>query len=144
MDEGKTNYDEEVKKFKASTTYVFVNGINSRFKPCNSVFSSCKSFNSDPDKLLVEPKEIMIMARQFEPFIIPCKPTTPDVRVELKNEQDEVTEVPFEFSRGFTVTFYETVYTEIMTCRAWLEMEGEIVNETSHGFMITVEKRNFT
>jgi hypothetical protein len=46
----------------------------------------------------------MILAKQFVPFTIPCKPTSPHVKVELLNENEEV--IPFlNFSDtlGFTM-----------------------------------------
>jgi hypothetical protein len=44
------------------------------------------------------------MAKQFVPFTIPCKPTSPHVKVELVNEDEEV--IPFlnfTNTRGFLV-----------------------------------------
>jgi hypothetical protein len=45
----------------------------------------------------------MIMARQYEPFVIPCKPTSPKIKVELINENGEVNVTSYNETIGFTV-----------------------------------------
>jgi hypothetical protein len=42
------------------------------------------------------------MAKQFEPFVIPCKPTSPKVKVELIHEQGEVNVTSYNETIGFT------------------------------------------
>lgn len=45
----------------------------------------------------------MVIAQQFVPFVIPCKPTSPKVKVELIHEDGEVTVTDFNETIGFTV-----------------------------------------
>lgn len=143
VDTDKTNYDDEVKKFKASTIYVFVNGsyeVDLQFDGSELHLTAFLLFNLDPDNLLFDPNgEYMIMGKQFEPFVIPCKPSSPDVRVELTNEHGEVMEFPYDIYKGFTVVFNETLEYGVLDCKLWLEQEGEKYSETEKGFIIEVK-----
>lgn len=70
----------------------------------------------DPDNLLVENHEHnMIIGKQYEPFEIPCKPTSPKVKVELIKEDGEVTVISYNETSGFLV-FSETDITGIARC----------------------------
>jgi hypothetical protein len=60
------------------------------------------SSTQDPEVLLVEHLQPMIMAKQYEPFVIPCKPTSPKVKVELIHEQGEVNVTSYNEMIGFT------------------------------------------
>lgn len=72
----------------------------------------------DPDSLLVENHEHnMIIGRQYEPFVIPCKPTSPKVKVELIKEDGEVTERSFSETVGFEVVSNETNDGALITCQ---------------------------
>lgn len=82
----------------------------------------------------------MIMGKQFEPFVIPCKPTSPEVRVELTNEYGEVMDFPYDIYEGFTVVFNETTDYGILDCRMWLEQEGEARNKTERGFIFEIKR----
>jgi len=44
----------------------------------------------DPDNKLYNPDQYLIFGKQNEPLIIPCKPTSPEVKVELVKDGDEV------------------------------------------------------
>lgn len=46
----------------------------------------------------------MIIGKQFEPFVIPCKPTSSKVKVELVHESGEVNLIDYEDTIGFNVT----------------------------------------
>lgn len=46
----------------------------------------------------------MVLGKQFEPFVIPCKPTSSKVKVELAHETEEVNLIEYEDTIGFNVT----------------------------------------
>lgn len=57
------------------------------------------------------------MGKQYEPFVIPCKPTSPHVKVELVNEDGEVIH-NYSFynqEKGFEITFNE-IHEDFITC----------------------------
>lgn len=50
-------------------------------------------FSEDANNPLVKPRKpanFLILANQFEPVVIPCKPTSPDVKVKLTRQNGEV------------------------------------------------------
>ena len=51
----------------------------------------------------------MIIGKQYEPFVIPCKPTSPKVKVELIKEDGEVTEISFNETVGFDVVSTDAI-----------------------------------
>lgn len=51
----------------------------------------------------------MVIGKQYEPFVIPCKPTSPKVRVELIKEDGEVTELSYNETIGFVVVSTEAI-----------------------------------
>lgn len=59
----------------------------------------------------------MIIGRQYEPFVIPCKPTSPKVKVELIKEDGEVTERSFNETVGFEVVSNETTDGALIACK---------------------------
>lgn len=59
----------------------------------------------------------MIIGQQYEPFIIPCKPTSPKVRVELIKEDGEVIkEINFDETIGFRVVSDEVIENGLIMC----------------------------
>lgn len=80
--------EKDVVQGEASSIYIFVEGEISnnicriRLHSFHQLFST-----SDPDNLIVKNVGFdIIEGLQFEPFVIPCKPTSPRVRVELLRE----------------------------------------------------------
>lgn len=106
------------------------------------LFIKKKTYHLDPVDLLVEPKdhEVMIIGQQHKPFVIPCKPTSPNIKVELINEQGEViteTELLTVIDRnpeyGFTVVANESYDSEFVNCEAQESGKSQL-------FTITVDK----
>lgn len=59
----------------------------------------------------------MIIGQQFEPFIIPCKPTSPKVKVELIKEDGEVIkEINYDETIGFRVVSDEAIEIGLIMC----------------------------
>lgn len=50
----------------------------------------------------------IVVAEQYTPFVIPCKPTSPKVKVELIQEDGEVTVISYNEMIGFNVTSNRT------------------------------------
>lgn len=72
---------------------------------------------SDPDSLIVENHEHnMIIGLQFEPFVIPCKPTSPNVKVELIREDGEVNIISFNHTSGFLAVSNDHIASGLMHC----------------------------
>lgn len=103
----------------------------------------------DPDNLLVEPGDhnTFIIGKQYEPFVIPCKPTAPNVKVELFNEQGEVktmsdfnndTEIEFNPEIGIKVMFNESFFYDVFHCKP----QAENSNEKTE-FFVTVDEKGF-
>jgi hypothetical protein len=63
-----------------------------------------KIYFLDPDNLLYQQESNFIFGRQYEPFVIPCKPNTPQVKVELVKEDGEVMQIT-EPKLGYTLNF---------------------------------------
>jgi hypothetical protein len=75
----------------------------------------------DPENLLVTSHEHPhIIGKQFEPFVIPCKPTSPKVIVELIREDGEVTILSYNETKGFVAVIDEEVQSDILVCTASL------------------------
>lgn len=107
-----------------------------------SGFISCDSFkSSDPDNLLVENHEHnMIIGQQFEPFVIPCKPTSPKVKVELIKEGGEVIkELSFDETIGFLVVSDEVIESGLLWCNFMRNNKSQPGN-----FMFQVDRRFFS
>lgn len=84
----------------------------------------------DAESLLFEPEFTMVLGRQYEPFVIPCKPTAPQVKVELLNQDGEVMQntIPYNDRIGFEVKF-EEIHEGYVTCRG-------ILNDTKENIII--------
>lgn len=79
----------------------------------------------------------MIIGQQYEPFVIPCKPTSPKVKVELIKEDGEVIkEISFNETTGFLVVSDEVIESGLMFCDFTL---SDIVQQVT--FMIQVDRR---
>ncbi|CAG9799108.1 unnamed protein product [Chironomus riparius] len=101
------NYQEKIGIHKASSIYVYVN---------------------DPENKLYSSDQYLIFGKQNESLIIPCKPTTPQVKVELVRDGDEG-HIAGEYDPklGFTVSFMDDEESGFFECR--LEDDHEIYNE---------------
>lgn len=87
----------------------------------------------DPENLLVENHQHnFVIGKQFQPFVIPCKPTSPNVKVELIREDGEVNILDYNETIGFLVSFDEPFQGELMTC--W----SSLLNQTQE-LTFTVE-----
>lgn len=60
----------------------------------------------------------MIVGSQYEPFVIPCKPTSPNVKVELLRDDGEVKR--YNPENGFLLCCND-VFSKNMTCQASIE-----------------------
>lgn len=80
----------------------------------------------------------MIVGVQFEPFVIPCKPTSPNVRVELIREDGEVNIISFNDTSGFLVVSNDTVTFGDMVC----EFTSDNTKQKSEHFFVI--DRRFT
>jgi hypothetical protein len=96
---------------------------------------------SDPEQLLVEQEHNMIIGEQYVPFIIPCKPTSPKVKVELIQEDGEVTVVSFNQTVGFTVESNLPVPNIVVYCQGSL---NDSIISLSNYFSIAVRDRRFS
>lgn len=77
------------------------------------------------------------MGQQYVPFVIPCKPTSPKVKVELIHEGGEVNVTSFNETIGFTVV---TESTEVK--RIEIECLFTLVdNSESHYIQIDLNRR---
>lgn len=74
------------------------------------------SSHSDPDNLLVEHPHPMVIGIQYEPFVVPCKPTSPRVKVELVKEDGEVTILSYNETIGFLVVGNERTDAFFISC----------------------------
>lgn len=128
------NYEQEVKRYKASSIYVFVDGEISRWNQLNHEISS----QLDPDNLLVENHEHnVVIGIQYEPFVIPCKPTSPKVKVELMLEDGEVTIITYNDTIGFLIVGNEIVTTFLMCV-------GHLGNNSAEFFITVYIDRRFS
>jgi hypothetical protein len=86
----------------------------------------------------------MIFGRQYEPFVIPCKPTAPNIKVELVNQDGEVTFIRnmYDQEKGFEVNFTEITY-GFFDCRVsndktnFLQIDYQIYPRTSKSFLFS-------
>lgn len=91
----------------------------------------------DPDNLLVQSHEHnMIIGLQYEPFVIPCKPTSPKVKVELIKEYGEVMEYSFNETIGFHVVSNDSIEGGMIFCNFSLNDKIDILE-----FMFDVDRR---
>lgn len=70
----------------------------------------------------------MVIAKQYEPFVIPCKPTSPKVKVELINENSEVKEISFNETIGFHVVSTEAMEANFIFCKFYLNNRTEEID----------------
>lgn len=77
--------------------------------------------------MLYEPDFPQVFGNQYEPFVIPCKPTAPHIKVELVNEDGEViyNNSMCDQEKGFEVIFNET-HEEFITCRVLSDSQNFI------------------
>lgn len=90
------------------------------------------SYSQDPDELLVEHEHIHVIGEQYTPFVIPCKPTSPRVKVELIQEGGEVTVISFNDTIGFTLAS-DTIGHNSVLCKFSL---GDLTEEDYHDFNV--------
>lgn len=67
----------------------------------------------------------MIIGKQYEPFVIPCKPTSPRVIVELIKEDGEVMEISFNETVGFLVVSNDAIEGGLISCNFSLNDKAE-------------------
>lgn len=67
----------------------------------------------------------MIIGQQYEPFVIPCKPTSPKVKVELIKEDGEVMEISFNETVGFVVVSNDALEGGFISCNFSLNNKAE-------------------
>lgn len=81
----------------------------------------------------------MIIAKQFEPFVIPCKPTSPRVSVELLREDGEVKlkEISYNETIGFHVSSDEVIEGHFIEC------SGTLSNNTQQTYFSLYVDRRF-
>lgn len=94
------------------------------------------SSRSDPDNLLVENHaHPMVIGIQYEPFVVPCKPTSPKVKVELVKEDGEVTILSYNETIGFLVVGNESTDT-------FISCIGYVGNhQMEQSFMVAIDRR---
>lgn len=80
----------------------------------------------------------MIIGKQYEPFVIPCKPTSPQVTVELFREDGEVNILSFDHMTGFVVVDNETVEYGSLRC------EFTLSDKSAEKHLLFVIDRRFT
>lgn len=78
----------------------------------------------------------MIIGLQYEPFVVPCKPTSPKVKVELIKEDGEVTEHSFNETIGFHVVSNESIENGLISCKFSL---NDKTNQSD--FLFVVDRR---
>ncbi|XP_053693410.1 vascular endothelial growth factor receptor 1 isoform X2 [Sabethes cyaneus] len=96
--EQEPDLDELEAQFKATSTYIFV---------------------KDPDNPLV-PVHVVVSARQYEDVVIPCKPSSKDVQVELVKDEQEMQIDNYKYTEtvGFVLTPYRLDESGLYLCRA--------------------------
>ncbi|XP_070496401.1 vascular endothelial growth factor receptor kdr-like isoform X5 [Chironomus tepperi] len=91
------DYEKEVIDYEASSIYVFV---------------------KDTENPLYNRHQNIIFGRQYEPFVIPCKPNSPDVKVELIKDGEEIHYIgTYDPKIGFTVFFSHVEESGYFECR---------------------------
>lgn len=76
----------------------------------------------DPDKAIFEPETRKIFGEQYEPVLIPCKPTTPNVELKLIDENGTPISCLYDPHEGFTVVFNESTHDKVITCEVQVLM----------------------
>ncbi|XP_055548127.1 vascular endothelial growth factor receptor 1 isoform X2 [Wyeomyia smithii] len=91
--------DELEAQFKATSTYIFV---------------------KDPDSPLVPVLHTVVTATQYEDVVIPCKPSSKDVQVELVKDEQEMQIDNYKYTEtvGFVLTPYRLDDSGIYLCRS--------------------------
>lgn len=79
----------------------------------------------------------VVIGIQYEPFVIPCKPTSPKVKVELMLEDGEVTIITYNDTIGFLIVGNETAE-PFLTCR------GHLGNKSADFFITVYIDRRFS
>uniref|UniRef100_A0A336LVR1 CSON005616 protein n=1 Tax=Culicoides sonorensis TaxID=179676 RepID=A0A336LVR1_CULSO len=112
--ENQADMDNEVTNFRAAKTYLFVQDESHPLVPINNP---------------------ALTVKQFEPYTIPCKPTSKDVEVELYRLDGEDSKAlqaaKFDEKHGFTTRFREIHDSGIYICRPKNQDEPEIILEIS-------------
>lgn len=68
---------------------------------------------------MYEHHQNIIFGRQYEPLIIPCKPTSPHVKVELFKDGEEVKTENFDIKIGFKLETND-IDENFIECRGYL------------------------
>lgn len=79
---------------------------------------------------MFEPNVPVILGNQFEPFIIPCKPTSPRVKVELLNQDGEVIKfLSYSETIGFEIkTHFNDDNEGFVTCNGTFNKKVQEIN----------------
>lgn len=81
----------------------------------------------------------MIIGEQYVPFVIPCKPTSPKVKVELVQEDGEVITITYDETIGFTVQSNVTLLHSLAYCSFSLNKTFKLIS-----LYFGVEDRRFS
>lgn len=94
-------------------------------------------FPVDPEDLIVTNHDHnIVIGRQYEPFVIPCRPTSPNVKVELIKEDGEVKELSYNATHGFLVVSSEPFQGGFLDCNFF----GNVKND-SLPLIVNVDRR---
>jgi hypothetical protein len=78
-----------------------------------------------------------VIGKQFEPFVIPCKPTSPKVQVELMKEDGEVINIQsFNETIGFVAVSEDQIEGGVLACLFSLGNRNFFSN-----FSLTIDRR---
>lgn len=131
--DSKMKYDDEVAAYMASSIYIFVDGNYFVVMGNNYSISPLRLIRIlDPDTLIVPMEHTMIVATQNKATTIPCKPTSPNVNLELIKEDGEVITMS-HYEIGFVVSESKEG-THLATCVASF---GEQIQEESIVYEVT-------
>lgn len=96
---------------------------------------------SDPEQLIFKPKKTTIFGEQYKTVLIPCKPTSPDVELNLIDKNETSMEISmYDPCEGFTVFFNESIHDKVMKCKARLPIiyEANNVSKNVLNFLISI------
>ncbi|XP_055592235.1 vascular endothelial growth factor receptor kdr-like isoform X4 [Uranotaenia lowii] len=108
MDNDDQDLDDLESEYKATSTYIFV---------------------KDPDNPLVPIEHPVVTATQYEEVVIPCKPSSKDVQVELFKDEQETPLDDYKFSEphGFVLMAYRLDQSGVYLCR-----QKDNIDKTKH------------
>lgn len=84
------------------------------------------------NNFFVEPETSLIIGKQFEPTIIPCKPTSPEVKLEMFDHNRKIMKLPYDPQKGFTIVSNESVHDKTLTCIALSQAHTTVSNSTDN------------